>query len=82
MATTRIELPVWGMSCASCVARIERGPGMLLWLARVARPYGFTREGIRRAGRALGRHALIVGIIYAATLGLTMSAYLLFQRLW
>jgi Cu+-exporting ATPase len=25
MATTRIELPVRGMSCASCVARIERG---------------------------------------------------------
>ena len=25
MATTRVELPVRGMSCASCMARIERG---------------------------------------------------------
>lgn len=55
---------------------------MILWLARVARPYGFSRRGIRRAGRALGRHALVMGIIYSATLGLTMGAYLLFQRMW
>lgn len=54
---------------------------MLLWLARVARPYGFTGQGLRHAGRALGRHALIMGIVYAATLGLTMAAYALFQRL-
>lgn len=53
---------------------------MLLWLARVARPYGFTREGILGGGRVLGRHALIMGIIYAATLGLTVGASLLFQR--
>jgi hypothetical protein len=52
---------------------------MLLWLARVARPYGFTREGIRGAGRALGRHALIMGLIYAVTLGLTMAVSLLFE---
>ncbi|MBI4013907.1 MAG: heavy-metal-associated domain-containing protein [Candidatus Rokubacteria bacterium] len=25
MATTRMELPVQGMNCASCVARIENG---------------------------------------------------------
>ena len=53
---------------------------MLLWLARVARPYGFTRDGIRRAGRVLGRHALIMGLIYVATLALTMGASLVFQR--
>jgi hypothetical protein len=52
---------------------------MLLWLARVARPYGFSREGVRQAGRALGRHALFMGIVYAASLGLSMGAYLAFR---
>ena len=52
---------------------------MVLWLARVARPYGFSREGLRQAGRALGRHALLMAIIYAATLGLSMAVYLAFQ---
>lgn len=54
---------------------------MILWLASVARPYGFSRQGIHRAGRALGRHALVMGIVYSATLGLSMGAYILFQRL-
>jgi copper chaperone CopZ len=25
MDTTCVDLPVWGMTCASCVARIEKG---------------------------------------------------------
>lgn len=54
---------------------------MLLWLARVAKPYGFTKPGIREAGRALGRHALLMGIVYAVALGLTMGASALFQHL-
>jgi len=55
---------------------------MILWLARVAKPYGFSRPGRVRAARVLGRHALVMGIIYTATLGLSMGTYRLFQRMW
>lgn len=54
---------------------------MTLWPASVARPYGFSRQGIHRAARALGRHALVMGIVYSATPGLSMGAYILFQRM-
>lgn len=46
---------------------------MVVWLARVARPYGFSRDGVRQAGRTLGRHTLVMGVVYAATLGLSMG---------
>ena len=55
---------------------------MILWLARVAMSYWFSRQGMGRAGRVLGKHALVMGIVYSATLGMSMGAYLLFQRMW
>jgi hypothetical protein len=46
---------------------------MLLWLARVAKPYGFSGPGLRQAARVLGRHALVMGVIYGVTLAVTMG---------
>ncbi len=50
---------------------------MILWLVRVARPYGFSRLGIRLAARALARLALVMTIIYVTTLAITMGGSLL-----
>ncbi len=56
---------------------LEMSCPMILWLVRVARPYGFSRLGIRLAARALARLALVMTIIYVTTLAITMGGSLL-----
>ncbi len=50
---------------------------MILWLVRTARPYGFSRQGIRLAARVLARQALVMTIIYATTLAVTVGISML-----
>jgi hypothetical protein len=46
---------------------------MVAWLARQVSSFGWSREGLRRAGQVVGRQALVMGVIYGATLGLTFA---------
>ena len=47
---------------------------MLLWLARQAAAFGFSRSGLRRAATVIGRQTVVMGLVYGATLGLAMGA--------
>jgi hypothetical protein len=46
---------------------------MIAWLTRQANSFGWSRDGLRRAGQVVGRQALVMGVIYGATLGLTFA---------
>lgn len=47
---------------------------MALWLVRLTRRYGASRQGMRATGRLLIRHGLVMASVYAITLGLTVAA--------
>lgn len=47
---------------------------MLLWLARQAAVFGFSKSGLRRGAAAIGRQTLVMGVIYGVTLGLAAGA--------
>lgn len=47
---------------------------MLIWLGRRVGAFGFSRDGLRRAGTVLGRQALVMGAMYGLTLGLARGA--------
>lgn len=46
---------------------------MALWLFRLGRRYGGSRGGLRRSGRILIRHALVMGGVYVIVLGLAVA---------
>lgn len=46
---------------------------MLLWLARQLRRHGTSLKSLRAIGSAVGIHALVMGVVYAATVGLTLG---------
>jgi hypothetical protein len=47
---------------------------MALWLIRLGRRHGMSRRGLRRSGRILIRHALVMGGVYVITFGLAVAA--------
>ena len=47
---------------------------MALWLIRLGRRHGVSRRGLRRSGRILIRHALVMGGVYVITFGLAVAA--------
>ncbi|MGH3677243.1 MAG: hypothetical protein ACRDU5_16170 [Mycobacterium sp.] len=51
---------------------------MILWLVRHLRRQGISPRGFRAVLRTVGRHAIVMGIVYAITLGIAMAAAQLF----
>lgn len=46
---------------------------MVLWLARQLRRQGASLKSLRAIGSAVGKQAMVMGVVYAATLGLTLG---------
>ena len=51
---------------------------MALWLFRQLRRQGISLRDGRAVLRAVGRHAIVMGVVYAVTLGIAMAAAQLF----
>jgi hypothetical protein len=47
---------------------------MTLWLVRHLRRQGISPRDLRAVLRTVGRHAIVMGIVYAVTLGIAMAA--------
>ena len=47
---------------------------MALWLIRHLRRQGIAPLNVRAVLRAVGRHAIVMGIVYLVTLGIAMAA--------
>lgn len=47
---------------------------MALWLFRHLRRQGISPLDVRAVLRTVGRHAIVMGIVYAVTLGIAMTA--------
>jgi hypothetical protein len=46
---------------------------MVLWLARQLNRSGISPRDVRAAARLIGKHALVMGVVYAVTLGIAMG---------
>jgi hypothetical protein len=46
---------------------------MTLWLLRHLRRQGISPLDLRAVLRAVGRHAIVMGVVYATTLGIAMA---------
>jgi hypothetical protein len=46
---------------------------MALWLLRHLKRQGFSPQDLRAAASVIGRHTLIMGIVYAVTLGIALA---------
>jgi hypothetical protein len=46
---------------------------MALWLLRHLRRQGISLLDFRAVGRTVGRHAIVMGVVYVATLGIAMA---------
>lgn len=51
---------------------------MVLWLGRQLRRQGTSLTSLRAIGRAVGKHALVMGVVYAVTLGASVGIAQLF----
>jgi hypothetical protein len=47
---------------------------MALWLLRDLRRQGIAPLNVRAVARTVGRHAIVMGIVYVVTLGIAMAA--------
>jgi hypothetical protein len=52
---------------------------MVLWMLHHLRRQGIAARGLRAVLRTVGRHAIVMGIVYLLTLGIAMAAAQLFQ---
>lgn len=52
------------------------GSGLLMvgWLIWIARRSGFSRRNVRPTVQTLARHTVVMGVVYAVTLGVAMIA--------
>ncbi len=51
---------------------------MVLWLTRQLRKQGTSLTSLRAIGRAVGKHAVVMGAVYAVTLGVSVGIAQLF----
>ncbi len=52
---------------------------MVAWLLQHLRRQGIAARDVRAILRTVGRHAVVMGIVYVLTLGIAMAAAQLFQ---
>ena len=62
MQTTRLDLPIRGMTCASCVARIEQGLRNVPGVAKASVNLATERATLRYDAAQVGVEALVTTI--------------------